>query len=75
MSYTPITHDDRLTLAALLRTNWTQKELAKERGKDPGAVGREIKRNKDGDGVYRALRAEKRTKERPGRSKPKIPED
>lgn len=64
MSYTHITHENRLTLAALLRTTWSQKEIAEEIGKDPSSIGREVERNKDDDGIYRALHAEKRVKKR-----------
>ena len=60
MSQQHFTQEDRTVLAALLRTARTQKEIAHDLEKTAGAVSKEIKRNKDEDGVYRARSAQKK---------------
>ena len=64
MSYTHITHEDRVALATLLRTKHTQEEIARELQKTPRAISKEIERNRDYDGIYRARSAEKKVTRR-----------
>ena len=45
MSYSHLTHLDRVKLAALRRIGLTQKEIAEELGKDPSSISRELRRN------------------------------
>jgi len=64
MSHTQFTRDDRMSLAELLWAGKKQSAIAQRLGKDPGAVSREIKRNKDDDGIYRAAAAHRKAKGR-----------
>jgi IS30 family transposase len=61
MSHSHFTHDDRIALAQLLWAGKKQSAIAERLGKDPGAVSREIQRNKDDDGIYRGASAHKKT--------------
>jgi IS30 family transposase len=61
MSHSHFTHDDRIALAQLLWAGKQQSVIAERFGKDPGAVSREIQRNKDEDGIYRGASAHKKT--------------
>lgn len=45
MSYSHLTHLDRVKLATLRRVGLTQKVIAKELGRDPATISRELKRN------------------------------
>lgn len=60
MLYSHITRDDRVSLAQLLWAGKNQTEIGERLGKEKGAISREIKRNKDDDGVYRGNHAHKR---------------
>ncbi len=62
MPHTQFTRDDRVALAAFLLAGKTQKSIAERLGKSPGALSREIARNKDGDGVYRGGNAHRKTR-------------
>jgi IS30 family transposase len=53
-----------MSLAELLWAGKKQSAIAQRLGKDPGAVSREIKRNKDDDGIYRAAAAHRKAKGR-----------
>jgi IS30 family transposase len=64
MSHTQFTRDDRIALAQLLWAGKKQAAIAGRLGKDPGAVSREIRRNKDEDGVYRGASAHRKAKSR-----------
>jgi transposase, IS30 family len=64
MSYTHITHEDRVALATLLRAGSTQKKIAEDLNKTPGAISKEIGRNIDEDGAYRVRSAERKVKSR-----------
>ena len=63
MSYTHLTPDQRVELAALFRARVKQKDIARQLGKDPSAISREINRNSQG-GKYYAGRAKRKTKQR-----------
>ena len=60
MSHTQFTHNERISLATLLRAGHIKADCARELSKDRSAVGREFDLNKDGDGVYRGAHAHKR---------------
>ncbi len=64
MPHAQFTHDDRIALAQLLWAGKTQAVIAKRLGKDPGAVSREITRNKDDDGIYRGASAHRKAQGR-----------
>lgn len=61
MLYSHITRDDRVSLAQLLWAGKNQTDIAERLGKEKSAISREIRRNKDDDGVYRGNHAHKRT--------------
>lgn len=71
MSYQHINRDRRIALGALLRTGFSQKEIAEAIGVHPSTVGREIKRNQKEDGGYHAWVAEVFARERRKESKTK----
>lgn len=60
MSYSNITRDERVSLAQLIWAGKNQTEIGERLGKEKSAISREIKRNKDEDGVYRGNHAHKR---------------
>jgi transposase, IS30 family len=65
MSYTHLTSDDRTTLAALLRAGHTQVFCAKQLGKDPSTISRELQRNPHPKtGRYHAREAQRMTTQR-----------
>lgn len=64
MPHTQFTRDDRIALAQLLWAGKKQSAIAGRLGKDPGAVSREIRRNKDDDGIYRGASAHRKAKGR-----------
>jgi len=64
MSHAQFTRDDRVALAQLLWAGKKQSAIAERLGKDRGAVSREIKRNKDDDGIYRSASANRKAKGR-----------
>ncbi len=71
MSYSHITRDDRVSLAQLLWAGKNHTEIAERLGKEKGAIGREIQRNKDDDGIYRGTHAHKRAMARRKNAKKK----
>ena len=64
MSHTQFTRDDRIALTQLLWAGKKQSAIAERLGKDPGAVSREMSRNKDEDGIYRGASAHRKAKGR-----------
>lgn len=63
MPYKHITPDQRNELSALIRAKLKQNDMAKLLNKDPSAISRELKRNKE-DGRYNARIAKRNTGER-----------
>ena len=63
VSYTHLTSNQCVELAALLRARVKQKDIARQLGKDPSSISREIKRNSR-DGKYYAIYARLKTKDR-----------
>ena len=64
MLHSHFTRDDRIALSHLLWAGKTQALATERLGKSPGAVSREIQRNKDSDGVYRGGSAQRKTRVR-----------
>ncbi len=64
MSHSHFTRDDRVALAHLLLVGKTQSWIADRLGKSPGTISREIRRNRDDDGVYRGGSAHHKTQYR-----------
>ena len=58
--HTHITRDDRAVIANDLRAGESYRYIAGKLGKDVSAVWQEVKRNKDEDGVYRAVHAQRK---------------
>ena len=69
MSHTQFTRDTRIELATLLWAKKSKKECALRLGIHPSNIGREIKLNKDIDGIYRGVSAHKKYLERRKKSK------
>lgn len=57
--YTQFTKESRIALAALVRAGHSPKDCGKQLGMDKSSVTREIKKNRDKDGVYRGGHAHK----------------
>lgn len=64
MSHIQFTRESRVELAVLLHTGRNRSECAKILGVHRSNVGKEIKENADGDGVYRGAHAHKKYLER-----------
>ena len=62
--YTHLTRDDRATLASLWRSGERKTFIAKKIGVCRSTITRELRRNTDEDGTYRALSAHRQTKKR-----------
>lgn len=67
--HTHRTRDERVALAALQREGLNQSEIADRLGVHRSTVSRELSRNVDEDGSYRAAHADKRARGRRKRSK------
>jgi transposase, IS30 family len=52
--YTRITSKERIEIASLLKAGKTKNEIAKILNRNKSTIGREIKRNLNGDGIYTA---------------------
>ena len=57
-----IKRDNRVCIALMLKQNYTYTEIGKELGFHRTTISREIKRNKDEDGIYRVPSANKKAK-------------
>jgi IS30 family transposase len=66
-----LTFADRLTIQVGLRAGWSNARVAREVGRHPSSVGRELRRHRSPDGVYYANRAHNRA--RIQRRRPKTP--
>ena len=64
-----INTDDYPVIASMLRAGYEQKEIAETLGFTKGAISKEIQRNKDEDGVYRAHSVRKKAVQRRKNSK------
>lgn len=61
MNYHQLTTDERYTIAALRAQRKSQAAIARELGRHPSTISRELKRNASNDGGYRAEKAVDRT--------------
>jgi len=68
-TYVHFTRDSRVELAVLLRAGFTPAGSAKELGFNKSSVSREVNEYADEDGVYRAVHADKRARDRRKESK------
>jgi len=64
-----INTNDRSVIASMLNSKYSQSEIANTLRFTEGAISKEIKRNKDDDGIYRFHNAIRKTKERREQSK------
>lgn len=64
MSHKQLSSNERVVLDKLFRAKVKQKEMAKILNRPPSTISREIKRNKDKNGRYRARPATKKLKNR-----------
>src|SRR3989338_323081 len=74
MTYTHFTRDDRVKLAALLRTKTKRQEISRILNKNPISIWREIKRGST-DGKYLSSKSSKEAKERKTHRNKKIEND
>ena len=54
MSYMHLSQDERYQVQHLHRGGFSYREIAKETGRHPVTIGREVRRNGDANDVYRA---------------------
>jgi IS30 family transposase len=59
-----INTNDRSVIASMLNAKYEQQEIALVLGFTKGAISKEIQRNRDDDGIYRAHSARRKTRER-----------
>jgi len=69
MQYHQITSEERYAIAALWRQGYSSRAIARDLGRAPSTVFREVARNRRADGGYRAFTACKRTSARRTRSR------
>lgn len=69
MTYRQITSGERYMLAALRKQGSSAAAIARQPGRHPSTIAREIKRNKCSDGAYRPSKADCRTRGRRSRSR------
>lgn len=60
--YKHITLDERFLLAALIKADYEQLEIAETMGRSPSSISREISRNSRADGIYEPRHAHKLSK-------------
>ena len=64
MKYRQITSDERYMISAFRKQGICNAEIARQIGRSPSTIGREIKRNRCNDGDYRPSKAASRTRSR-----------
>lgn len=69
MRYRQITSGERYMLAALRKQGSSAAAIARQLGRHPSTIAREIKRNQCNDGAYRPSKADRRTRGRRSRSR------
>lgn len=67
--YSQLTEDERYAIAAMKRQRFSIRRIARELGRAPSTISREIRRNRKPDGWYRAKTAGERTRGRRSRSR------
>ncbi len=69
MTYRQITSGERYMLAALRTQGYSASRIARELGRHPSSISRELRRNGCNDGAYRPSKADRRTRGRRSRSR------
>lgn len=69
MTYHQITSGERYMLAALRTQGYSAARIARELGRHPSSISRELRRNGCNDGAYRPSKAARRTRGRRSRSR------
>jgi IS30 family transposase len=69
MKYRQITSGERYAISALRRRGLSARQIARELGRSPSSISREIRRNSCNDGGYRPFKASHRTRGRRSRSR------
>ncbi len=69
MKYRQITSGERYMLAALRKQGSSAAAIARQLGRHPSTIAREIRRNQCNDGAYRPSKADRRTRGRRSRSR------
>jgi IS30 family transposase len=69
MKYRQITSGERYAISALRRRGLSARDIARELGRAPSSISREIRRNSCNDGGYRPFKASHRTRGRRSRSR------
>jgi len=64
MAYKQLTDEQRYQIEALVRERFPQDKIAKSIGASPSTISRELRRNSDSKGSYRATVAAKKTDKR-----------
>ncbi|WP_274541975.1 helix-turn-helix domain-containing protein [Dermacoccus profundi] len=52
-----LTIADRIEISTGVKPGWEVRKIARHLGRDPGVISREIRRNRNADGTYRAVGA------------------
>lgn len=69
MKYHQITSSERYAIAALRRQGHSLSVIARDLGRSPSTISREVRRNRCADAGYRASKADSRTRGRRSRSR------
>lgn len=69
MTYHQITSGERYMLSALRKQGLSASQIARELGRHPSTISRELRRNRCNDGRYRPSKADSRTRSRRSRSR------
>jgi len=69
MQYHQITSGERYAIAALRRQGLSHRAIARNLGRAPSTIAREVRRNRSNDGAYSAFKACSRTRGRRSRSR------
>ena len=69
MKYRQITSSERYAIAALRRQGHSLSVIARDLGRSPSTISREVRRNRCADAGYRASKADSRTRGRRSRSR------
>jgi len=62
MKYRQITSSERYAIAALRRQGHSLSVIARDLGRSPSTISREVRRNRCADAGYRASKADSRTR-------------
>lgn len=59
-----LTIADRIEISTGVKAGWEVRKIARHLGRDPGVISREIRRNRNADGTYRAVGADVKAERR-----------